>query len=241
MFDRNLKSLASKVHASALLAHVRGVIYDPGERVGVQQAHPFLFDGAAFALAMNGDLFDFGRMRYDLLEHIPAALSTRIEGTTDSEWFYALALAQLQDPFERCTASEMAAAARRALEIVREIRERRGIDTQSPINLVLSDGRSLIATRFVFDYGWYPQDDSFFAAEREYDYTTLYYATGVSERWQARDGRARPDRPTSSLIITSEPLSADRQAWTRAPEYSMLIAAPNDDGELSIELQELDL
>ena len=147
-------------------------MYDPGERVGVQQVHPFLFDDAAFALAMNGDLFDFGRMRYDLLEHIPAALSTRIEGTTDSEWFYALALAQLQNPFERCTASEMAAAARRALEIVREIRERRGIDTQSPINLVLRDGRSLIATRFVFDYGWYPQDDSFFAAERERDYTT---------------------------------------------------------------------
>ena len=37
----------------------------------------------------------------------------------------------------------MAAAARRALEIVREVRERRGIDTQSPINLVLSDGQSL--------------------------------------------------------------------------------------------------
>jgi glutamine amidotransferase len=135
----------------------------------------------------------------------------------------------------------MAAAARRALEIVREVRKRHGIDTQSPINLVLSDGQSLIATRFVFDYGWYPQDDSFFAAEREYDYTTLYYATGVSERWQNRDGRARPDRPTSSLIVTSEPLSADRQAWNRTPEYSMLIAAPNDNGGLSIELQELDL
>ena len=67
-FDRNLNSLTSKVRASALLAHVRGVVYDPGERVGVQQVHPFLFDGAAFALAMNGDLFDFARMRYDLLK-----------------------------------------------------------------------------------------------------------------------------------------------------------------------------
>ena len=90
MFDRNLKSLAAKVCASALLAHVRGVIYDPAERVGSHHVHPFLFEGAAFALAKNGDLFDFGRMRYDLLEHIPAALSTRIEGTTDTEWFYAL-------------------------------------------------------------------------------------------------------------------------------------------------------
>ena len=237
-FDRNLKSLASKVRASALLAHVRGVIYDPGERVGVQQAHPFLFDRAAFALAMNGDLFDFARMRYDLLEHIPPALSSRIEGTTDSEWFYALVLAQLDDPFAPCTASEMAAAARQALEIARE---RRGIDTQSPINLVLSDGQSLVATRFVFDYGWYPQDDSFFAAEREHDYTTLYYATATTDGWPDQDRRAVLEGPTSSLVVASEPLSADRSMWARAPEYSMLIASPNDDRGLSIELQELDL
>jgi glutamine amidotransferase len=217
------------------------VVYDPSERVGVQQVHPFLFDGAAFALAMNGDLFDFGRMRYDLLEYIPAELTSRIEGTTDSEWFYALALAQLHEPFETCTAWEMATAARQALEIVREVRERHRIDTQSPINLVLSDGHSLIATRLVFDYGWYPQDDSFFAAEREHDYTTLYYTTGASGRWPDQDGRARPDRSASSVLVASEPLTADRSRWTRAPEYSMLIAHPNDDGGLSIELQELDL
>ncbi|HYB23083.1 MAG TPA: class II glutamine amidotransferase [Solirubrobacteraceae bacterium] len=240
-FDRNLKSLASKVHASALLAHVRGVIYDPGERVGVQQTHPFLFDGAAFALAMNGDLFDFARMRYDLLEHIPPALSSRIEGTTDSEWFYALVLAQLDDPFAPCTAWEMAAAARQALGIVREVRERRGIDTQSPINLVLSDGQSLVATRLVFDYGWYPQDGSFFAAEREHDYTTLYYATAISNGWRNQDGRAAPGGPTSSLVVASEPLTADRSTWARAPEYSILIASPKDDGGLSIEIQELEL
>lgn len=241
VFDRNLKSLALKVRASALLAHVRGVVYDPSERVGVQQVHPFLFDGAAFALAMNGDLFDFARMRYDLLEHIPAALTARIEGTTDSEWFYALALAQLDDPFGPCAACEMAAAARRALEIVRELRERREIDTQSPINLVLGDGRSLIATRFVYDYGWYPRDESFFAAEREYDYTTLYYATGVSERWSDRHWCAQLDEPASSLLLASEPLSTDGSGWTRVPEYSMLIAITNDDGGLCIELQELEL
>ena len=80
MFDRNLKALSQKVRASALVAHVRGVIYDPSERVGLQNVHPFLFDGAAFALAQNGDLYDFGRMRYDLLDHVPPELTARIEG-----------------------------------------------------------------------------------------------------------------------------------------------------------------
>jgi glutamine amidotransferase len=54
MFDRNLKALADKVYASALVAHVRGVVYEPTERVGLHNVHPFLFDGAAFALAHNG-------------------------------------------------------------------------------------------------------------------------------------------------------------------------------------------
>ena len=85
MFDRNLKALSEKVHASALVAHVRGVIYDPSERVGLQNVHPFLFKGAAFALAQNGDLYDFERIRYDLLEHIPRDIMARVEGTTDTE------------------------------------------------------------------------------------------------------------------------------------------------------------
>jgi glutamine amidotransferase len=121
-------------------------------------------------------------MRYDLLEHIGPELTSRIEGTTDSEWFYALCLAQLDDPWGPCQADEMAAAVEAALTTVRNARERREIDTQSPVNVVVTDGRSLVATRYVFDYGWYPDDGSFFADEREHDFTTLWYTT---------DGRLR--------------------------------------------------
>ena len=56
VFDRNLKALAAKVHANAAVAHVRGVVYDPSERVGPQNLHPFRFAGARVALAQNGDL-----------------------------------------------------------------------------------------------------------------------------------------------------------------------------------------
>ena len=53
VFDRNLKALAAKVHANAAVAHVRGVVYDPSERVGPQNLHPFRFPGARIALAQN--------------------------------------------------------------------------------------------------------------------------------------------------------------------------------------------
>ena len=38
-------------------------------------------------------------MRYDLVAHIRPELAQRIEGTTDSEWIYALVLSQLEDPY----------------------------------------------------------------------------------------------------------------------------------------------
>src|SRR4051794_12432331 len=50
-YDRNLKALAEKVWATAMIAHVRGVLYDPGEVVGAQNVHPFRFTGCPVALA----------------------------------------------------------------------------------------------------------------------------------------------------------------------------------------------
>ena len=139
-FDRNLRALAGKIRAGALVAHVRGVLYDSREGVGAHNVHPFLFDGAGFTLAQNGDLYDFASMRYDLLEHLDPGIAARIEGTTDTEWVYALVLSQLEQPFGPVGAEEAALAVTRALEILRELRERRGIATQSPVNLVLTDG-----------------------------------------------------------------------------------------------------
>jgi glutamine amidotransferase len=239
MFDRNLKALALKVRANALVAHVRGVIYEPSERVGLQNVHPFLFEGAAFALAQNGDLFDFGRMRYDLLEHIPANLVARIEGTTDTEWFYALCLAQLEDPFAPCDAERMAAASQSALRIIGDIRDRRSIDTQSPINVVVTDGRSLVATRYVFDYGWYPEDGSFFAGEREHDFTTLWYTAGSGQAQADGEWGTQPGERPTSLLVASEPLASDASTWLPVPEYGMLVTSQRDDGHLDLELREL--
>ena len=134
---------------------MRGVVYDSSETVGVQNVHPFCFEGASFALAQNGDLYDFGLMRYDLVDRIDPQLLRRIEGTTDTEWVYALILSQLPDPFARIAPSDAARAVSTALEILREARDARGLTTQSPVNLVLTDGSWMLATRYAFDYGWY--------------------------------------------------------------------------------------
>lgn len=223
VFDRNLKALAAKVHANAAVAHVRGVVYDPAERVGPQNLHPFRFPGARVALAQNGDLYGFGAMRFDLLEHLRPGLADMIEGTTDTEWVYALVLSQLDDPFGPVGADELGDAVMRALEVLREVRGRRGIQVQSPVNLVVTDGSAMVATRFAFDYGWYPDDDSFFAGEREFDFTTLWTHASA-------DGR--------SVTIASEPLTRDRTDWLEVPEYALLTFGAEPDG-IAVEHREL--
>lgn len=226
-FDRNLRALAQKVEATAIVAHVRGVLYSERERVGNNNVHPFLFDGTTVALAQNGDLYDFGRMRFDLVERVRPELGALIEGTTDTEWVYALILSMLDDPFAWVGAEEMAEAVERALEVLRELRSARGIAVQSPVNLVLTDGRWLLATRFAFDYGWYPEDGSFFASEREHDFTTLWF--------RAPDGT----NGGSSLIVASEPLTRHHVGWFEVPEYSMLMVEQTGRGELSVDVREL--
>jgi glutamine amidotransferase len=238
-FDRNLRALAGKYRARAMVAHVRGVVYDSGQSVSSQNVHPFLFDGASFALAQNGDLYDFGRMRYDLLERLHEGLSGLIEGTTDTEWVYALVLSQLADPFAPVGAEEAAEAVTRALEILREVRERRGIAIQSPVNLVLTNGEWMLATRYAYDYGWYPDDGSFFAAEREHDFTSLWYTAGgrFGRREDGTFGVGAGD--LTSAVVASEPLTKHTAGWLEAPEYSMLVLTPTDAGGLAVETREL--
>ena len=123
-FDRNLRNLAAKLAPTCLIAHVRGVTHSEHVLVSETNLHPFRFHGAEVALAHNGHLREFARMRYDLIPHIRPELAQRISGTTDSEWIYALVLSQLEDPHGVPETRELADAGAAALRILREVRAR---------------------------------------------------------------------------------------------------------------------
>jgi glutamine amidotransferase len=178
-------------------------------------------------------------MRYDLVDHIRPDLAERIEGTTDSEWIYALVISQLADPYGRPEADELAEATRAALRILRQVRHKHGIDVSSPVNLCLSTGNVLVATRFSFDYGWYPEGDSLL--ETDLPYVSLWYTVG-GEYVQRGDSfaMAGSDLPRS-LLIASEPLTLDISTWLEVPEYSMLTVKRARNGALDYETLDLDV
>ncbi|HET7128071.1 MAG TPA: class II glutamine amidotransferase [Gaiellaceae bacterium] len=237
-FDRNLRFLSAKLAPTCLVAHVRGVTYSEDAVVADTNLHPFRFPGARVVLAHNGHLRQFARMRYSLVEHVRPELAERIEGTTDSEWIYALVLSQLDDPFGLPETRELAEAMAASLRILRRVRAAHGIDTSSPVNLCVSTGRAVVATRFSFDYGWYPPDDEFL--ETDLPFVSLWYAIGGQYaehggRWQMTAAET-----PRSVIIASEPLTSDHSSWLEVPEYSMLTAELGSDG-LEFETRDLDV
>jgi glutamine amidotransferase len=237
-FDRNLRFISSKIAATCLVAHVRGVTYSGEAVVADTNLHPFHFVGARVVLAHNGHLRQFQDIRYSLVEHVRPDVAKRIEGTTDSEWIYALVLSQLDDPFGLPKTGELADATAGALRVLRGVRAAHGIDTSSPVNLCVSTGSAIVATRVSFDYGWYPPDDEML--ETDLPFVSLWYSIGGEYNKRNGDWEMTAGDPPRSVIIASEPLTTDVSTWLEVPEYSMLIAELTPDG-LEFETRDLDV
>ena len=237
IFDRNLQALSQKVQAGALIAHVRGVPYNPGVQISEQNVHPFRFDGVRLAMAHNGDLAGFRDMRFDLLEHVKPEFAARIQGSTDSEWIYALTVSALDDPAGSLEPHALMRAMEHALSIIRKVRDRHGIRQSSSTNLIACDGQTLVATRFTFDFGRYEQKPLQGAAEYLSQWYTLGRDFGLHDgHWKMTGGAANAD----SVIVASEPLTRDLSTWVEVPEYSALVV--HSDGERrSAEVVALDI
>ncbi len=240
VFDRNLKSLATKVAAGCVLAHVRGVAYSTQVEISLQNVHPFQFPGVALAMAHNGDLARFAELRPRLAAHVRPEIARNVRGTTDSEWIYALVLSQLEDPYLPPTGAALVRAVESALGIIRREREALGIDTSSSVNLFFTDGRQVAAARYCFDFGRYATDHPSRVHEANLNYLSLWYTAGRDYglhdgEWKMTGGAANAD----SIIVSSEPLTSDVSSWVEVPEYSILQAEIRN-GRPKVELRYLD-
>ena len=169
-------------------------------------------------------------MKALLVPHIDQKFIAQISGTTDSEWIYALLLSQLKDPTDFIHVKELKQVIEAAFRIIREVRMQCEIDTASSVNLFLSDGQSIIAVRYCFDYGRYPVDNLETLNPSQLDYLSLWYTLGreygnYDGEWQTIGGSATAD----TVVIASEPLTNDISTWLEVPEYTMLCASASDD------------
>lgn len=236
-YDENLRCLANKITPYCLLAHLRGVSYNDKQIVSVQNVHPFIFEKSRVALAHNGLLMHFDKMKYHLIEYIHPDYAKEIRGTTDSEWIYAIFLTQLLHSAEQYTLENIADAIIQTLKILQHVRQKCKISINSPVNLFVTDGKFIAATRFVFDYGWQPLDAP---VTTHATYHSLWYTYGESYGFYDNEYKMKGSKTKSSIIISSEPLTSDTTTWISVPEYT-LIMANLDGNEIKIISQDINI
>jgi glutamine amidotransferase len=222
-FDHNLRSLARKARPSCVLAHVRGVPFSESALVGPQFLHPFVYPGLRVALAHNGDLHHFGEMRPWLYRHLSPEIARLVRTNLDSEWIYAIFLSRLRDPAGTHAASELGDALVETLEILGQAREEAGIDSVSSVNLFVADGRAIVAARFAFDFGCYPDEKPCAVMPHQLEYLSLWYSLGHAYachdgEWKMVGGR----HDATAMLLASEPLTRDDSTWLEVPEYSLV-------------------
>lgn len=234
-YDENLRNLSAKINPYCFLAHLRGVPYSDQQVVSQQNVHPFIFHESNLALAHNGALIDFEKMKFDLLDHIKDEYKRDIHGTTDSEVIYALLLSQLSNPRVTTESDDIITAINKTLKIIQDVRHKNNIQIASPVNLFVTNGDFIAATRFVFDYGWIPMDAK---PSTHFAYHSLWYTYGESYGLYEGEYRMKGGNKKSSIILASEPLTEDTTTWIELPEYTMLVAYL-EEGEIKITSQDI--
>jgi glutamine amidotransferase len=241
-YDQNLRNLTQKILPQCMLAHIRGVTYNEKQVISRENVHPFLFLGINnIVLAHNGILAKFVDMRYDLLKYIPNEVNRHIQGTTDSEWIYALFISQLMRTGNDVYTPEiLIETITGTLRILKEARNHRHIHFHSPINLFITNGEFILATRLVFDFG-HKENLSVANNDPHGIYHSLWYTCGDSYEFQDDKYQMSNSHKKSSVIIASEPLTTNTTSWTEVPESSLIFAQQNAAEEIQILIKHLDV
>jgi predicted glutamine amidotransferase len=134
--DPNLRELAAHIESPLFLAHVRAAIGSP---VQGTNCHPFRHGRWLFV--HNGYVDDFRALRRDLMLGVDPERFAAVEGSTDTEVVFQLALTHglEEDP---------PAALERTVGLIEDIARRQGREPLVQGTFGVSDGESLWAVRY---------------------------------------------------------------------------------------------
>lgn len=197
--NRNLRYNAPKLRSHCIFAHVRAA--SVGD-VSEANCHPFHYK--QFLFMHNGNIGGFHAVKRRLRSRLSDELYNSIQGQTDSEHFFALLLNHLLQQKTVMSANTAAAALEAAIAELKEITSQHGIKEPTHLNMVLTEGNWIVASRYVTDPALTPP--------------TLYHSEG--SRFDCEDGVCRMRRvdPTEhAVLIVSEKLTEAQDDWHKVP------------------------
>jgi predicted glutamine amidotransferase len=218
--NRNLRYLAKKISSPCIFAHVRAA--SVGE-TSEANCHPFSFGNYMFM--HNGGIAEFGKIKRKLRRNLPDTLYDWVRGQTDSEHFFATLLHRLKVHEQESTALPTATLVSAFRDTIREFEEMgvaNKIEEESYLNMVVTDGKSIVASRYVTNPTMEP--------------LSLYYSEG--SRYICEDGvcRMEPAGPgEKSVLIVSEKLTTIRKDWHPVPVNHFVVVKP----DLTVSLEKI--
>ncbi len=202
--NRNLRNLAPKIQSDCMLAHVRAA--SVGE-VSEANCHPFQY--RELLMAHNGGVENFGRIKRDIRAQLSDELYNWIKGQTDSEHIFSLLINRLNTEHREFSADAVTDAFEYTFHHVKSLMKKHGIHEEAYLNMVVTNGHFIVATRFVTDDKAEP--------------LTLYHSEG--SRYVVEDGVSRMEAPKDddeAVLVVSEKLTDDSH-WTMIPKNHFVI------------------
>ncbi|MFE2167280.1 class II glutamine amidotransferase [Streptomyces sp. NPDC059447] len=202
--NRNLQELAAHVRSPLFFAHVRA---STGSAIQQTNCHPFRH--GRWLWMHNGAIAEFERLQRDLCMAVDPALFPFIEGSTDSEVMFYLAVTFGLD-------QDAPGAVARMAGFVERLGEQHGVAEPLQMTVAVSDGTRLWA----FRYSSQGKTRSLFYSSKAETVRRLYpeldYLSTVSD---------------STRIVVSEPLGDLPGIWNELPEasYTVIPAGSGED------------
>jgi predicted glutamine amidotransferase len=199
--DTNLRELGDHIEAPLFMAHIRAAI---GSAVQQTNCHPFRHGRWLFV--HNGMINGFHELHRELLLAVDPSLFEAIEGSTDSELLFHLALSRglEEDPL---------AAMESAVGFIEATAAEHGIETPVQMTVGISDGERLWAVRYSSAH----QSRTLFISR---DVDAVRRLHPENERLQQLGEGTR--------LVVSEPVADLDGAWMEVPESTGLVVTEQD-------------
>jgi predicted glutamine amidotransferase len=201
--DRNLRALSAHIRSPLVFAHIRASTGSP-----VQQTNCHPFQHGRWLWMHNGMIREYHVLKRDLTLAVSPERYADIEGTTDSEVMFHLALTfgLEEDP---------PAAVARVIGLVEQVGREHGVEHPFQGTIATSDGECIWAFRY--------------SSERES--RSLYYSTDVRTlRAIYPENELLREVGDEARLVVSEPLGdALPGAWNKVPESTYGVIQPGQD------------
>jgi glutamine amidotransferase len=208
--DRNLRELSRHITSPLVFAHIRA---STGSAIQQTNCHPFRYRN--WLWMHNGVIGDFDRVKRDLMVEVAPELYPHIEGSTDSELLFHLALTYgLED--------DPPAAVQDAVGLVEEVGAKHDVEHPIQMTIATSDGTRIWAFRYSSD----GRARTLFYSTAIETLELMYPNTPVMREVSAALGR-------EGRLVVSEPLGDELPgAWNTVPESSWGIVQPGQSDDL---------